>query len=81
MIQPKPSIICDGCKIYGEQCHCLCHKKDIVGGVHEILYDAGPAPTLFEYSGEREWTVDVYVMKILINVYANFTTAQFIKKG
>ncbi len=54
MIQPRPSKICDGCKIYGEQCHCLCHKEDIVGGVHEILYNGGPAPTLFEYPGERD---------------------------
>lgn len=54
MIQPKPSKICDGCRLYEDKCHCLCHKEDIINGVHEILYQGGPAPTLFEYPGERD---------------------------
>jgi len=54
MIQPKPSLICDGCKLYGADCHCLCHKDDLIDGVHEIAYRGGPSPTLFEYPGERE---------------------------
>lgn len=38
-ILPKPSPLCNGCKLYEEQCHCLCHKSPMFGGFHEIAWD------------------------------------------
>jgi len=39
MKNSKPSKLCGGCKLYGDKCHCLCHKSDIVEGYHEILFE------------------------------------------
>ena len=52
-LNPKPYVNCGGCELYGEQCHCLCHKKDLFVGYHEIMYENGPAPVIIEYPGER----------------------------
>jgi len=32
---------CNGCKIYGADCHCLCHKGIDCPGYHEIIYSNG----------------------------------------
>ena len=54
MIFEKGDKNCNGCKLYGDQCHCLCHKEDYVNGYHEIVYAAGPNPTIIEFPNERE---------------------------
>ena len=54
MIFPKPDKHCNGCELYGENCHCLCHKMDIMNGYHEIVYHSGPAPIIKEAPGERD---------------------------
>lgn len=38
VIQPKPSKICGGCMLYGNQCHCVCHKQPVFHGYHEIAW-------------------------------------------
>jgi hypothetical protein len=53
LIQTKPSAICNGCIIYGEKCHCLCHEQDFMNGQHEIIYAAGDSPHNLEYPNER----------------------------
>lgn len=38
MLNPKPIPSCGGCKLYKEQCHCLCHVSIECPGYHEIIY-------------------------------------------
>ncbi len=54
MIFNRGSKACNGCELYGEDCHCLCHEKDLVNGFHEIVYAAGEAPILHEVKEERD---------------------------
>ena len=42
----RPSDLCGGCKLYGEQCHCLCHDKELVYGKHEILWQMPASPII-----------------------------------
>ncbi len=54
MIHEKPFKNCNGCDLYGEQCHCLCHKSDILDGFHEIIYNNGEGSKIIEIEGERD---------------------------
>ena len=38
-IMLKPNELCGMCQDLGEKCHCLCHKKPIAHGYHEIIYE------------------------------------------
>lgn len=54
MIMAKGNQLCLGCDLYGEKCHCLCHKIDIIGGRHEIVYENGPGSKPYDRPGERD---------------------------
>jgi|APSaa5957512535_1039671.scaffolds.fasta_scaffold02410_13 hypothetical protein len=41
-LNPKPFQNCGGCKLYENQCHCLCHVSISCPGYHEIIYHSGP---------------------------------------
>jgi len=53
MILAKPSVFCNGCELYGEKCHCLCHKDDLIDGKHEIIYNNGEGSAPYDRPGER----------------------------
>ena len=54
MIMERGDKLCNGCELYGEKCHCLCHKQDLVNGFHEIVYNGGATPIIHEFPGERD---------------------------
>ncbi len=45
---------CLGCDLYGSKCHCLCHKDDLVNGIHEIVYIGGEGSRPYDRPGERD---------------------------
>jgi len=54
MIFEKGNSNCKGCELYGEKCHCLCHKQDLMNGIHEIVYNNGDGSQVWDRPGERD---------------------------
>lgn len=52
MIFEKGNSNCNGCKLYKEKCHCLCHDLDVVNGIHEIVYNNGEGVKPWNRPGE-----------------------------
>jgi len=42
----KPSDLCGGCNLYKDKCHCLCHTRNLVSGLHEIVYEMPASPII-----------------------------------
>lgn len=54
MIFKKGAVQCKGCKLYGDMCHCLCHKDNLIEGQHEIIYNNGEGSVPYDRPGERD---------------------------
>ena len=54
----QPSELCGACSLYDEKCHCMCHKKDLASGFHEIITDI-------------EYSKSTFMMKIFNKIMRN----------